>query len=184
LEILKESVRRSIQAAIGASPLPTQAQRHNEKSGVALKQIEDTAQKGSFHFVDHYDEAICAHRRHPEREHSVLLRHGAGDVDPDEGRLPAMVRSTIPGTADAHGQPLPHVESNQEAGPRSARRRDAGDHDVTISVGPRHGQRAGSVVRLRRHPARVEGDGVRRPAAAREAVGGDREAEEPRADWG
>lgn len=49
-----EAYRRSIQAAIGQSALPTQAQRRNEKSGVALKQIEDSGQRGSFHFLDHY----------------------------------------------------------------------------------------------------------------------------------
>lgn len=58
LEILKESTRRGLQAAIGSTPLPSEAQKRNEKSGIALKQIEQTAQKGSFHFVDHYEDAI------------------------------------------------------------------------------------------------------------------------------
>ncbi len=58
LEIGAESARRAIQAAMGIMPLPTQAQRRNEKSGVALERIEATTQKGSFHFVDHYDMAI------------------------------------------------------------------------------------------------------------------------------
>ena len=55
LEIAAEAARRAIQAAMGISPLPTSAQRHNEKSGVALRQIESSGQRGSFHFVDHYD---------------------------------------------------------------------------------------------------------------------------------
>jgi hypothetical protein len=54
LEILKESARRAIQSAVAGSPLPTSAQRRNEKSGVALKHIEESGQKGSFHFTDHY----------------------------------------------------------------------------------------------------------------------------------
>ncbi len=58
LEIGAEGARRAIQAAMGVTFLPTQAQRHNEKSGVALKQIESSGQKGSFHFVDHYDAMI------------------------------------------------------------------------------------------------------------------------------
>jgi hypothetical protein len=57
-EIGKESARRSIQAAIGISPLPTSAQRRNEKSGVALQQIESAQQKGSYHFRDHYLDMI------------------------------------------------------------------------------------------------------------------------------
>jgi len=55
LEISKEAARRAIQAAMGITPLPTVAQRQNEKSGKALMQIEASGQRGSFHFVDHYD---------------------------------------------------------------------------------------------------------------------------------
>lgn len=58
IEIAIEGKRRSIQAAIMGSPLPTSAQRHNEKSGVALQQIEKSGQIGSFHFSDHYDDMI------------------------------------------------------------------------------------------------------------------------------
>jgi hypothetical protein len=54
-EIGAEAARRAIQAAMGISPLPTDAQRHSQKSGVALRQIESSGQKGSFHFVDHYE---------------------------------------------------------------------------------------------------------------------------------
>lgn len=62
LELLAEGARRGIQAGMGISPLPTSAQRKNEKSGVALKQIDESAQKGTFHFVDNLEMAItrCA----------------------------------------------------------------------------------------------------------------------------
>src|SRR6185503_16144761 len=60
LEIVKESVRRQIQAAMMGAPLPSQAQRRNEKSGVALKTIEDSAQRGSYHFNDHLEDMIRA----------------------------------------------------------------------------------------------------------------------------
>jgi len=62
LEVLAEGARRAIQAGMGISPLPTSAQRRNEKSGVALKQIETSQQKGTFHFVDNLDAALtrCA----------------------------------------------------------------------------------------------------------------------------
>ncbi len=55
LEIAKEAARRAIQAAMGIMPLPTAAQRQNEKSGRALDRISSQSQRGSFHFVDHYD---------------------------------------------------------------------------------------------------------------------------------
>lgn len=54
LEVGAESARRGIQAAMGFSPLPTDAQRLNQKSGIALKKIEQGGERGSFHFRDHY----------------------------------------------------------------------------------------------------------------------------------
>lgn len=53
-----EETRRAVQAAIAANFLPTIAQRQNEKSGKALEKIDRTAQKGTFHFVDHYEGMI------------------------------------------------------------------------------------------------------------------------------
>lgn len=58
LEIGVEGARRAIQAAMGGAPLPTAAQRKNEKSGVALKEIRNAEQQGSFHFIDSYESAI------------------------------------------------------------------------------------------------------------------------------
>ena len=58
LEIGAESARRAIQAAMGSNFLPTMAQQRNEKSGKALERIQETSQKGSFHFNDHYNDMI------------------------------------------------------------------------------------------------------------------------------
>jgi hypothetical protein len=55
LEIVSESARRRIQAAMGISPQPTEAQRRNDASGVAYKERQSEGQRGSFHFVDSYD---------------------------------------------------------------------------------------------------------------------------------
>lgn len=57
-EIAKDSARRAIQAAIGSSPLPTAAQRNNEKSGVALERIRESTDIGNFHFADNHDRAV------------------------------------------------------------------------------------------------------------------------------
>ena len=56
--MVTENCRRAIQAAMGWTPLPSSAQRRNEKSGVALKQIEESGQRGSYHFIDHYNDMI------------------------------------------------------------------------------------------------------------------------------
>lgn len=57
-EMAFERWRRSIQAAMGISPLPTAAQRQNEKSGVALEKIQDQEAIGSFHFTDNFVGAL------------------------------------------------------------------------------------------------------------------------------
>jgi hypothetical protein len=54
-EEAKESGRRSLQSAMGLTPLPTAAQRQNEKSGIAMERIETMQSIGTFHFVDNYD---------------------------------------------------------------------------------------------------------------------------------
>lgn len=54
-ELAKEAARRSIQSAMGISPQPSEMQRDNEKSGVALERIETSEAVGSFHFSDNYD---------------------------------------------------------------------------------------------------------------------------------
>ena len=124
LEMGAEGARRAIQAAIGASPLPTMAQRHNEKSGVALKTIEDTAQRGSFHFVDHHDEAVmrcgqildeCIPKYYDTARETAIR---------DAKDQPQLVRINDPGARDAKGQPAP-LDTGQ------------GEHQVTISVGPK-----------------------------------------------
>jgi hypothetical protein len=124
LEMGAEGARRAIQAAIGASPLPTMAQRHNEKSGVALKTIEDTAQRGSFHFVDHHDEAVmrcgqildeCIPKYYDTARETAIR-------DPKDQAQ--VVRINDPAARNPDGQPA-HVDTQQ------------GEHEVTISVGPK-----------------------------------------------
>jgi hypothetical protein len=57
-EVAKDSCRRAVQAAMGIMPMPTAAQRQNEKSGVALQRIQEEESLGSYHFVDGYDRAL------------------------------------------------------------------------------------------------------------------------------
>jgi hypothetical protein len=47
-----------IQAAMAQTPLPTAAQRQNQKSGKALQKIDEIGQRGSYHFTDHYLDMI------------------------------------------------------------------------------------------------------------------------------
>lgn len=122
LEVGAEAARRAIQAAIGSSPLPTQAQRRNEKSGVALQQIEESAQRGSFHFVDHYDDA--------------LTRTGAILAD----LLPHYydaAREIVTREAD---ETITRVRINdpQHPGPDGQPVTFLGPHDITLGTGPNY----------------------------------------------
>jgi hypothetical protein len=119
LEMGAEAARRAIQAAIGTMPLPTAAQRQNEKSGKALERMESSAQKGSFHFVDHYDEALTRtgqlldelYPHYYDTIRDVTIRK------PDD--TPAVVRINDPRAEKP-------VTTN------------VGDHDYTISTGPNY----------------------------------------------
>lgn len=118
IEMARESFRRSIQSAAGTSPLPTEAQRKNQKSGVALDRIESSGQKGSFHHVDHLDGMIT--------------------------RVGVMLNELIPHYDDTMGDVTIRKPDDQSASQRINDPNDpesvdvSGDHqhDVTLSVGP------------------------------------------------
>ena len=122
LEVGAEGARRAIQAAMGGSPLPTSAQRRNEKSGVALKQIEDSSARGSYHFVDHYEDCItrtgellkelAPHYYDTARD--VTIRGGDNETE--------TVRINDPQTAEKPEDAILLEPSEQ--------------YDVTLSTGP------------------------------------------------
>lgn len=115
-ELGKESCRRSIQAALGMNPLPTNAQKLNDKSGVALKQIDDEEDRGTFHFVDNFE---------------MMLEHGYRVIN---NQIPYVYDAQralgMRNAKDEHRV----VEVNKENEPDSSL--VVGEHEVTISVGP------------------------------------------------
>jgi hypothetical protein len=124
-EVAKDSARRAIQAAMGISPLPTAAERNNEKSGVALDRIETARSIGTYHFIDNYNRALERAGRIVDSwigvtydtEREVPLHHK------DDTR--EMVRINTDGPyVDAKTNELRHYPV------------DEGDHDITISTGP------------------------------------------------
>jgi len=129
LEVGAEGARRAIQAAMGISPLPTSAQRRNEKSGVALKQIDESAQKGTFHFIDHYEMSVT-------RAAVIiddLIPHyydAARDLTvrkPDDTPVQVRVNDPNQPAQASSGKPFPYGEQ-PSIGPET--------HDVTLSTGP------------------------------------------------
>lgn len=132
IEIGKEGARRSIQSAMGLTPLPTSAQRRNEKSGIALKQIEESGQRGSYHFIDSYNMGI---ERGGEILEDLIPKYydtrGLTPVLLPDGKAsnayinfdPNQPPSDLPQTPEMQEHILPSIEGN---------------HAVTIDVGPEY----------------------------------------------
>lgn len=115
-EIVKESAKRSIQAAMGISPLPTAAQRANEKSGVALERIQGERQKGSYHFIDNFERSL---------EFTGRQLAGLFDILHDTARDVAI--------RDKKNQQKV-VRVNDPSSPKN--QPFDGEHSVTVSSGP------------------------------------------------
>ena len=120
LEMLAESARRAIQASLGQTALPTSAQRLNEKSGVALKQIENMQQVGSFHFHDNFN-VFLMHLGRILNEQIDINYDTTREVGiREEDDTYKMVR--------INGEPLQGQEQPYKVG--------QGKYDITVTVGP------------------------------------------------
>lgn len=123
-EVSRESWRRAIQAAIGVTPLPTAAQRQNEKSGVALEKIQTQEAIGSFHFIDNHDRFLSNIGRQLNELITKIMdtpRHvGTMKADGSHSMVALSVDGQMPEGAD----------QNQAFDPTK------GEYDVTISTGP------------------------------------------------
>lgn len=122
-EVGAESTRRSVQSATGTGFLPTEAQRQNEKSGVALREIATSAQKGAYHFVDHYEHAI---RRVGELLVDLIPHYY--DTDRvlqvrtlDDKPIAVHINSQEPAPQEFGGEPITTT---------------TGEFDITLSTGP------------------------------------------------
>lgn len=127
LELLAEGARRAIQAAMGISALPTAAQRQNQKSGVALQQVESQEDRGSFGFIDNYNCSL-------EQTGKVLdawipivydVPMEVGVRDADETYRSIRINDPDFEEPDDQGNPVKtHYDTT------------TGEHGVTVSTGP------------------------------------------------
>jgi hypothetical protein len=104
---------------MGVSPLPTVAQQQNQKSGIALQQIQSSQQKGSFHFLDHYNEML--------HQGAVIVE----DLIPKVYDTPREV-----GVRDAKDNAKTVWINNPQMQRKGDLASVEGDHTVTISEGP------------------------------------------------
>lgn len=131
--ISREAWRRAIQAAMGITPLPTAAQRQNEKSRVALDKIETMEAIGSYHILDNAHRALVNYGRQMEElidlgmtpsrhvgvknkddSHSVLYLAKAGEAVP-QGMDPKQVLVLGNGKYDVTITTGPNQESQRDA---------------------------------------------------------------------
>lgn len=136
-----EQFRRAIQASMGISPLPTNAQRLNEKSGIALERIQTQEAVGSFHFTDNFVRALNNTGRQLNElitklaETDSLPKQLLGkDQKGDDRRLHVVPREE---TGDYHSQFMEKAASEHlpEADLFFAHR---GQFEVSVSDGANH----------------------------------------------
>ncbi len=120
-ETAAESFRRSVQAAMGGSPLPTSAQRQNEKSGVALQRIEQSTDEGNFHYLDNFDRAL---------ERAGRMMDAVLDVVYD------TPNRSVPFNDEAGEHKVIVINRHDDQGNKVGFHTSTGDHGVTISTGP------------------------------------------------
>jgi hypothetical protein len=124
-EVAKDSCRRAIQAAMGITPLPTAAQRNNEKSGVALQRIQQAQSVGSFHFTANLHRALRLAGKVMEEWFLVVY---------DSEREISLTKADGKRNIVTINTDQPYLNKNtnqQEHYPITE-----GTHDVTISVAP------------------------------------------------
>lgn len=124
-EIGFERWRRSIQAAMGITPLPSAAQRQNEKSGVALERIQTQQDIGAYHFTDNFDRALeFAGRQIDELITEVM-------------DTPRQVQARHPNEKHELMQIAPNGQgANTDLNPDNVFDPQKGEFDVTITTGP------------------------------------------------
>jgi hypothetical protein len=152
-----EGARRAIQAAVGISPLPTSAQRLNDKSGKALEKIQQSADHGSFHFIDSYDMGLETAGRYGNQVMKFYYDTTGREVGiRGEDEEHSTVRLNIPYTEEGSDEQKHYqmdkgeFEVTLSTGPSEQSQRDAaGDFADTLASTPLFPQVADLIVKLK-----------------------------------
>lgn len=133
-----EQFRRAIQASMGITPLPTAAQRQNEKSGIAIEKIQNAEAVGSFHFTDNFDRALTNTGRQLNELITKLAKLDSlpKQVLGKDGKGEDKLLQVMPQNAKPQSEELgPESEHLPEADQFFAHR---GEFEVTVSTGPNY----------------------------------------------
>lgn len=116
IESVAEHFRRSIQSAMASNFLPSEAQHRSQKSGIALENIQKSAERGTYHFVNAYEDMI--------RQIGVICEDLIDKIHDYKGET-----GIIEDDGKSVSQPI-----NDPSNPKSISTR--GDYVVTVSTGP------------------------------------------------
>lgn len=132
-EIAKDAAGRSIQAAMGQTPLPDAVQRRNQKSGVALEKIDDMLSLGSFPFVDRYESGFLHNMGWQINEliTPVLDTQREMPISQPDGKRSTM--QLVGNTSHPIGDDGAYEVQNLDPGHLHTGK---GEFDVTIDTGP------------------------------------------------
>jgi hypothetical protein len=143
-EAAYEGYKRRIMSAVGLNPLPTAAQRQNEKSGIAIEKIQDQEAIGSFHFTDKFVNALENTGRQVDELITKLAEKGSlpaqilGKNQKDEDLKLKVVQKGASGKLYHAGQPYEVPPESSEHLPEADQYFMAhrGQFAVTVSDGP------------------------------------------------
>lgn len=121
-----ERWRRSIQSAVGGNPMPTDVQKINDKSGVALDKIKQGGDVGSFHLTDNLNRAKTNAGR---QINELITKLAASDSLPPEVAVIKKDQTHAIVKAISSGQ-LTEGEGGDDYMVA-----DRGEFDVSLSVG-------------------------------------------------
>jgi hypothetical protein len=109
---------------MGISALPTAAQRFNEKSGIALERIQNQQERGSYHFIDAYEDAIEQTGRILDDllDSTYDTEREVGLRKPDDKQIVVPINTREPVQVPGSEKPVQYQTGQ-------------GDHDITISTG-------------------------------------------------
>lgn len=127
-ELAKDSARRSIQAAMGITPLPTAAQRNSEKSGIALEKIQTQESIGSFHFTDNYERFL--------ENIGWQMNELIGKIYDTAKSVPITKKDGTHSVMRINDPQFAAQNPNQDHIVVNSEDEDAGQYGVTISTGP------------------------------------------------
>ncbi len=132
-ELAKDAAGRSVQASMGITPLPTAAQRANQKSGVALEKIQDEEDIGTQAFLDNFENGFLHNLGWQINELITPIMDTEQEIpisEPDGKRstMKLVGKTSHPmddeGAYNVQGLPEDHYHTAK------------GDFDVTIASGP------------------------------------------------